>query len=107
MSLQIQLLKEIDVLILYAILSTRGNKARTEDIKKTIKSFYPKLYNKPTPTYSYFYQRVNRLRELFFVEKQGARTFRVRRDSYDQINEYVSAFMKARFDIKNNEYLSE
>jgi len=103
MSLQIQLLNEIDIIILYAILLKRSNKSTVKEIKLIIEDFYPKLYNKPVPSYTYFYQRTTRLRELFFLEKQGGRTYRIKREYYAEIKEYVLIFIKTRFGIKDNE----
>lgn len=95
------MLNETDILILYSVILSRNNKATIGDIKDVMEGFYPRLYNKPLPTYSYFYQRINRLRELFFLDKQGGRTYRIRREDYDKIREYVLTFIKTRFDLED------
>ena len=106
----VHLLKEFDYVLLHYVGTSRGNKQTIAELGYEVSLVYKKLFDKPPPTYSYIYQRVVRLHELGFLDKQGKKTFRVRitdlegnrnQKVFDELMQYVEAHMRLRFGENN------
>lgn len=97
MAVQVEKLHEFDYVLLFIIASNRANKATASEIVDGVREVYGRLYQKVPPTYSYTYHCLVRLSELGFLEKQGPKVYRIRRDeSYDTLCEYVRIHMVLR-----------
>ena len=97
---------ELDYLIIYAIALNRSNKALISDIMDEVERLwkvhnitFPKSKLK-TPSYHYFYARLNKLIDKGYVERQGKRTYRINRDNYDVIIEYIKSHIKFTYGLE-------
>ena len=98
-------LNELDHLILYAILTTRGCVSTNSEIKEVVEQFW-KNHNKKfsrskmgIPSYTYFYQRISRMILLGYIERRGIRAYRITRDHYPDLVPYIRSYMKLTYGV--------
>jgi len=98
-------LNEIDHIILYSIATTRGNKATVYEIRDDIQQLWKchnlnfKRAKLGVPGYTYVYQRLDKLVDRGYVDKQGKRAYRLNIGDHSNLVSYVVEYIKLTYGV--------
>jgi hypothetical protein len=101
-------LNELDHFILASIGSTRGNKATIFEIRDYIQTLWKhhnftfKRTRLSIPSYTYFYQRLERLADTGYIIKQGKRVYKITPEHYDEIMSYLKGYLLLTYKVDLN-----
>jgi hypothetical protein len=107
MSLPNQKLNELDHLIIFSIAVTRKNEATVYEIIDSIRSLWSRhnlkfmRAKKNIPSNIYFYQRLERLLLMGYLEKRGSRLYKLNCEHYGDLVAYITSYIKLTYGIEN------